>query len=205
MTSATRRTRTHWWPAGLAWTLWGLAMVGLVGIWWFDQLLRQADRTDLLQFTASGVAYVLAVLSGMTAGGVLASRRPAHPVGWLLLALGLSVVASGVTDGYACYGLLARPGALPAAGYVAVYADRSFPSWPVLLGFILLLTPTGSPPSRRWRWWAWVTAAGPAVYLAWGAFVRSSMNAPYQSVSNPLAIPPLPGGGPRWSALQVAW
>ena len=44
-----------------------------------------------------------------------ASRRPRHPVGWLLLALGLSVAAAGVADGYARYGLLARPGALPAA------------------------------------------------------------------------------------------
>jgi hypothetical protein len=179
------------------WALWGLAMVGLAGIWWFDQLLRQAGRTDLLQFTASGVPYVLAILSGVTAGGVLASRRPRHPVGWLLLALGLSVVASGLADGYARYGLLTRPGALPATGYLAVYADRSFAFWPVLLGFILLLTPTGSLPSRRWRWWLWVAAAGPALYLAWGVFARSSMNAPYQSVSNPLAIPALAGW---WSA-----
>ena len=69
---------------------------------------------------------MLAIFTGTTAGAVLATRRPRHPVGWLLLALGLSVVSSGVTDGYARYGLLARPGALAAADYLAVYAEKSY-------------------------------------------------------------------------------
>jgi hypothetical protein len=33
------------------------------------------------------------------------------------------------------------------------------------LGFVLLLTPTGSLPSPRWRWWARVAAATPMVLL----------------------------------------
>jgi hypothetical protein len=80
-------------------------MAGTAGVLWFDHLLRQAGRTDLLQLTADGAPYVLAIFTGTTAGAVLASRRPHHRVGWLLLALGLSVVSSGVTDGYARYGL----------------------------------------------------------------------------------------------------
>jgi hypothetical protein len=60
---------------------------------------------------------------------LLASRRPAHPVGWLLLALGLAVLVAGVADGYARYGLVARPGALPAAGLVGVLGD-TFILWP---------------------------------------------------------------------------
>ena len=140
---------------------------------------------------------MLAIFTGTTAGAVLASRRPRHPVGWLLLALGLSVVSSGVTDGYARYGLLARPGALPAADYLAVYAEKSYIAWPALLGFILLLTPTGSLPSPRWRWWAWTAAAGPALFLASAVLVRGSLDVPYTSVSDPLLIPALSGW---WSA-----
>jgi hypothetical protein len=45
---------------------------------------------------------------------VLASRRPRHPVGWLLLGFALSLTASGVIAASVTYGLLARPGALPA-------------------------------------------------------------------------------------------
>jgi hypothetical protein len=35
----------------------------------------------------------------------------------------------------------------------------------ISLGFVLLLTPTGSLPSPRWRWWSTVTAATPVGLL----------------------------------------
>jgi hypothetical protein len=54
-----------------------------------------------------------------TVGLVLALRRPAHPVGWLLLTLGLGLCASGAAAGYVAYGLVVRPGALPAADVAA--------------------------------------------------------------------------------------
>jgi hypothetical protein len=41
-------------------------------------------------------------------------------VGWLLLAAGLCLNASGVASAYADYGLLARPGAVPAASKVSL-------------------------------------------------------------------------------------
>jgi UDP-N-acetylmuramyl pentapeptide phosphotransferase/UDP-N-acetylglucosamine-1-phosphate transferase len=102
-----RRTRTPRWLTALPWALWALAMLGLAAIPWFDHLLRAAGRPDLAQLNASGVPPVLAVVSASTVGAVLASRRPSHPVGWLLLGLGLSVSAGGAADGYAPYGLLA--------------------------------------------------------------------------------------------------
>jgi hypothetical protein len=175
----------------VAWALWLLAMLGILGVLWFDHLLRQAGRTDLLQFNASAIAYVLTIVSGTTVGAVLAQRRPRHPVGWLLMALGLSVVVSGLADGYTRYGFLARPGAIPAASYVAVYASNSFIPWPAFLSFILLLTPSGSLPSPRWRWWARVAVAGPVLFLVSAALSPGSLEPPYQSVSNPLAVPAL--------------
>jgi hypothetical protein len=112
------------------------------------------------------VAYVLALASAATVGAVLASRRPRHPVGWLLLALALSVVAAGVSTGYAKYGLLVRPGTLPGAVYAAAYNNVGLLPIAPCLGFILLLTPTGSLPlGGGWRPWARVAAAAPLLAL----------------------------------------
>ena len=88
------------WPGVAAWTLFGLAVVGVATIPWFDHLLRRAGRPDLTQLNPSTVPLVLAALVAASVGAVLASRRPRHPVGWLLLGLGLTVTASGVFDGY---------------------------------------------------------------------------------------------------------
>jgi hypothetical protein len=67
--------------------------------------------------------------------------------------------ASGVASAYADYGLLARPGSLPAAREVSLYLPAFIVPALALLGFVLLLTPTGTLPSARWRWWARATVA----------------------------------------------
>ena len=169
----------------LAWGLWALVVLGLATLPWLDHLLRRAGRPDLVGLNADAVPYLLALVSAATVGAVLASRRPAHPVGWLLLALGLSVIALGVSQAYASYGLLARPGSLPAARWAAVYADASWIPLSALIGFALLLTPTGSLPSARWRWWARIVVIAAVVTAA---LRPEALEAPFASVDNPLAV-----------------
>jgi hypothetical protein len=77
-------------PGVLAWALWVLVMLGPVVMAWVDHLLRQAGRPELVTLDV-GVVTVLGEVSAATVGALVASRRPRHPVGWLLLALGLSL------------------------------------------------------------------------------------------------------------------
>jgi hypothetical protein len=71
---------------------------------------RAAGPGPDLTIRAYELTYVAALAGMATVGAVLATRRPRHPVGWLMLALALSVTVDAVTDTYARYGLLAAPG-----------------------------------------------------------------------------------------------
>ena len=194
MTLATRVARPRWRPGVAAWALWTLTMLAIPVVAWLDHLSRQAGRPELAQLTPSAfVGPVLACVSATTVGAVLASRRPRHPVGWLLLAVGLSVTGSGVADGYACYGLVARRGALPPARSVAIYSPATTLVGLALVGFVLLLTPTGSLPSPRWRWWARVAAAAPVLFVLALTVGPGLVIPPYQSAVDPVAIPALAG------------
>ncbi len=199
MTSSARPAwPPRWWAAGVAWALWTLTLLGLAATARFDQLLRQAGQPELVQLDAGGVAVILSAVSAATAGAVLASHRPRHPVGWLLLAFGLVPQAlSYAAEGYARYGLLARPGTLPWAEQLATLGSATFVPGLSLICFILLLTPTGSLPSARWRWFARVAAALPVAFLAAWLLGMPQLDpeSPLASVRNPFAIPGLAGVG----------
>jgi hypothetical protein len=203
LTPTTRVARPRWWPGVAAWGLWALVMLGLAVVPWMDQLLRQAGRPDLASFVPSNVVGpVVAVLSAATVGAVVASRRPRHPVGWLLLGFALSLTASGVIFSYVTYGLLARPGALPAVHLVARYYPATGAAALALLSLVLLLTPTGSLPSARWRWWAFVTAATPVALVLVMPVAPGRLNPQLLLTSSPLSDRAL--GGVVLVATRVA-
>ncbi|HSO53170.1 MAG TPA: hypothetical protein VL330_10550, partial [Actinomycetes bacterium] len=146
--------RPRWTAAVLGWAVWVLTLLGLVATLLIDAMQRDAGRTELVIYSASSIPLVAAAVSAATVGAVLAARRPRHPVGWLLLGLGLSQSAHMFTYAYTRYGLVTRPGSLPGAAYLAGLNNGLFVTWIACAGFVLLLTPTGRLPAARWRGWA---------------------------------------------------
>jgi hypothetical protein len=184
VTPDARLARPRRWPGVVAWTLWALAMVAWLVVPWLDQQLRHSGRPDLTQWDLRpGVALVTAA----TVGAVLASRRPAHPVGWLLLAAVAANLASGAAAQYLAWGLLPG-GALPATRYVALSYPAGAGGGLLLLGFVLLLTPSGKLPSPRWRWWASAMVAVPVLLLVLVTLAPGSVDTSQQVHGSPFDL-----------------
>jgi signal transduction histidine kinase len=88
--------------------------------------------------------------------GWLILRRVSNPIGWILLGEGAVAVLLNGTSLYAILGF-AHPGSLPFAAFVGATSEWIFTPVVMALAFALLLFPTGTLPSQRWRWVA-VTA-----------------------------------------------
>jgi hypothetical protein len=190
VTSTAHKRRPRRWPMGLAWVLWALALLPLPAVVWLDQLLRQAGLGELSPLQAANLLWILAGVSAATVGAVLASRRPSHPVGWLLLAVGLSDHLDGLTSNYVHYGVMGRPGGLPAAGYLSGFYNSGTVVMVACISFVALLTPTGTLPSPRWRWWARIVATATVVLLVSQALDPHPLVPEDPTFKNPLAAPP---------------
>lgn len=129
--------------------------------------------------------FLLGVIGAPVLGGLIASRRPENPYGWVWLGLGMSFALLVLAEPYAAYALVVDEGSLPAPRALYYVLRLGWEVSVTLVPFVLLLFPTGRLPSRRWRFLAWVLLA------AGGAIVPLALLNPANGsgpVENPFAL-----------------
>jgi hypothetical protein len=99
-------------------------------------------------------------------GGLIASRRPRNPYGWVWLVFGAGLALQLLGGSYAAYALVVDPGSLPAPRTISRLLGAGGPLALICAPFLFLLFPTGRLPSRRWRPIAWIAAVSGAVLFA---------------------------------------
>jgi hypothetical protein len=130
--------------------------------------------------------YVAFVLAFATVGALVAARRPRNPIGWLLLAAGLSYVVGGISITESQHGGAGTWHELAAWLGTWVWIGGVGP----VGTFGLLLFPTGRLPSRRWRPVAWLAAAGLAAVIVGLATMPGAI--PDAHVDNPVGLDAAP-------------
>jgi hypothetical protein len=124
--------------------LWLVLVALAVSLVSSDVGLGRLGRDDLRSLHGTTWVILAAIASAAVVGSALVLQQPGHPVGWLFLTFAFTMLLSGAIDVYATYGVLARPGSLPAARQAAVVGDLTFIPWLVLVALILHLTPTAT-------------------------------------------------------------
>ena len=170
-----------------AWSAGAVSLAGFAAAWVLA--FRNHDLSDIsAEFGPDRYMVAYAV-----AGTILASRRPANPVGWFLLTIGLATGLRGLAGEYARYALAGphhpgHPGGVWAAWYVGWSLILLFPAGQ--LTFLLLLFPDGRPLTRRWWavFWGAAGLSGAFLVIAWLTPVPVTLGDGLPNVPNPTAI-----------------
>jgi signal transduction histidine kinase len=159
-------------------------LAGLVS----DRLLIRAGHADSVSFGGVTWVLLLAVASAAVVGLAIVHAQPGHPVGWLFLGLGATILVSGPLEAWLEWGALARPGSLPGTGAVAAVNDATWIAWFVLVALILLLTPTGAYLSPRWRTLGRVIVAAGTLAFLLSLVKTDPFEPPFEHIENPWAV-----------------
>jgi signal transduction histidine kinase len=130
--------------ASLPWAVLGLIGVLVIVETWLALRPPAGAAPYGFGFAVFQVTYLIPA----PVGALIASRRPRHPIGWLMLAIGLVSATGGVFGESARQLYAPRPELGAALFFVGDALSRLVL---LLIGVLLLLFPDGRLPSKRWR------------------------------------------------------
>jgi signal transduction histidine kinase len=175
-----------WGAAGLAYLISGFAIALAITN---GAALRNVDLAGAF------VQAVVPALAIAVVAGLIASRRPHNPIGWLLLFGATASALQGLASQYVVHTLVVDRGSLPAVGWVA-WLGSTFGGlvYPGIVALILLLFPDGRLPSSRWQLVVWLDIALAAANTAVGFLDPAPLQSPgAPNVANPLLLAHIKG------------
>ncbi len=133
------------------------------------------------------IATIALFLVASIVGGLVASRHPSNPIGWILCSFTAIQGVSLVLEGYTEYYLSSGGGSLRVAEAAAWVNNWSYVSAFLTVTLVLLLFPDGHLPSRRWAPALWCCLVGNALFAAGVALDTGPLHE-YPEIVNPLGI-----------------
>ena len=179
-------TRAAFWRA---WSIWAVTMALTVTA--MTSTVLRPLPAELVNFSGNGLNGAVGLVfigAFATVGALLAWKRPENPIGWLLSAIGLEYAVAVFSVFLAHF---------PRTVILASWLGFLY-----LLGFglsvlVVLLFPTGTLPSRRWRPVAWAAVVGLAAWVLGCAF------APTIVTTSPATPNPVGVTGPAGDIFKV--
>ncbi len=154
------RARIAWILAGVT-VACAVADTAVTGAW--THLLSEASVGN------HGWPLVVAATVGCALmGALIVSRYERHPIGWLLVGIGVAGGLSLLGETYSIWVISHGGAGSESLGHVAGWVSVLL-SAPLTFGamtILFLIVPDGHFPSRRWRWAVWASLLGLLLYEA---------------------------------------
>jgi hypothetical protein len=177
--------------AGLAWSAFGLTLLIAVvaTVFGFVDDGTRLPPPDSGELSWSGsLSFAAMIVAFAALGALVASRRPANPIGWILCVSPLCLAFTELARNWYVHSLIAEPGSLPLASALVWAANWAWiPGFMPLLTLLLLLFPDGRPPSRRFRMVGWLAGAAMGLLIVGYAFAPGPLE-DYPRVDNPIGL-----------------
>jgi signal transduction histidine kinase len=130
----------------LPWVVWGVA-IALLAITIAMGVLNGSFREDPL-FLAIAIVMIVGYT---TVGALIASRVRGNPIGWLLITFGVGFLFGGMSDEYMRLAFARGWEDAWLTTWMGWLTNWVFIPLAMPVPLVLLLFPSGSLPSRRWR------------------------------------------------------
>ena len=174
--------------AAIAWSACGLSLFFILCTLLLDVLNGSLDTLS---------SFAIVVVANAVVGGLVASRRPANPVGWLFLGNAVCLSLNQLGGEYAAYLQSDAPPLARTAVWITIWPERLGAT--LLFIFLPLYFPNGRLVSPRWRPVAWLAVLFTAVVPIASAFMPGEV-VYGREIINPLGVEVL---RPIWDLFET--